>query len=142
MVFLTLLSFSPSWCGNNVRKLWKPAFILCIRLLSFEFAISLRNLRSWSWSPPEIVKSLQWKNFTVLNIWRHVRKCQIPRQRIGFIWRNLSEIDDNLPAFVLVYHFGRVDVKIRPNLSVKFGAFLRRPRRKLLLLFREASLSL
>lgn len=41
-VFLTLLSFSPSWCGMSVRKFWKPAFIDCIRRLSLELAISLR----------------------------------------------------------------------------------------------------
>ena len=48
---LTLLSFSPSWCGKSVRKLWNPAFILCIRRLSFELAISRRNRLSWSGSP-------------------------------------------------------------------------------------------
>ena len=37
---LTLLNFSPSWRGSNKRKFWKPAFILCIRLLSLLLAIS------------------------------------------------------------------------------------------------------
>lgn len=45
---LTLLNFSPSWCGNSDRKLWKPAFMLCIRRLSLLFAISRRIRFSFS----------------------------------------------------------------------------------------------
>ena len=91
MVFLTLLSFSPSWCGNNVRKLWKPAFILCIRLLSFELAISLRNLRSWSWSPPEIVKSLQGKFHSI----KYLAPCQKLSNSEAKNWFCLTEFIRN-----------------------------------------------
>ena len=49
---LTLLSFSPSWCGNKVRRLWNPEFMLCILRRSFEFAISRLILLSWSIPSP------------------------------------------------------------------------------------------
>ena len=56
----TLLSFSPSWCGKRVLRLWKPALMLCMRRLSLELAISRRTLRSLSTSPPPgPFKSLQ-----------------------------------------------------------------------------------
>ena len=48
---LTLLSFSPSWWGRRVLRDWKPALILCIRLLSLLFAISLRRRLSCSMLP-------------------------------------------------------------------------------------------
>ena len=55
---------------------------------------------------------------------------------------NLSTITDNLPSIIFVNHLDRVDVKNFQKLSAKFGAFLRRPRRKLLLLLgRRRSLS-
>ncbi len=57
---LTLLSFSPSWWGNRVRRLWNPALMLCIRRLSLELAISRRIRRSWSTGSPP-VKSLSAK---------------------------------------------------------------------------------
>ena len=43
---LTLLIFSPWRCGINRRREWKPVFMLCIRRLSFEFAICLRSFLS------------------------------------------------------------------------------------------------
>lgn len=49
LVWLTLLSFSPSWCGKRSRKLWKPALMLCIRRRSLLLAICRRIFFS-SWS--------------------------------------------------------------------------------------------
>ena len=59
---LTLLNFSPSCFGSMVRRLLNPELMDCIRLLSLEFAISLRiflsvstwpecrlGVRSWLW---------------------------------------------------------------------------------------------
>ena len=39
----TLLSFSPSPSGSSVLSDWKPALMLCMRLLSFELAMALRT---------------------------------------------------------------------------------------------------
>lgn len=53
---LTLLNFSPSWCGKSDRRLWKPALMLCIRRRSLLFAISRLIRFSFSmaavWTPP------------------------------------------------------------------------------------------
>ncbi len=45
-IWLTLLSFSPTWNGIMPRKVWNPALIDCIRRRSFELAISRRILFS------------------------------------------------------------------------------------------------
>ena len=42
----TLLNFSPCRCGMSTRSVWKPALILCIRLLSLQLAICLRSFLS------------------------------------------------------------------------------------------------
>ncbi len=67
---LTLLNFSPSWCGNSDRKLWKPAFMLCIRRRSLLFAISRRIRFSFSIfniPPPSSfnlkIRKLKWTFF-------------------------------------------------------------------------------
>ena len=46
LFFLTLLNFSPCKCGISSLSAWKPEFMLCILLLSFELAICLRSFLS------------------------------------------------------------------------------------------------
>lgn len=72
---LTLLNFSPSWLGSRVRNDWNPAFMLCIRLLSLELAISRLILFSCSmWLLGETVLSLKrhsLKQLRYYNIFMH-----------------------------------------------------------------------
>lgn len=48
MARLTLLNFSPSWCGSSDLKDWNPLLMLCMRRLSLLLAISRRILFSCS----------------------------------------------------------------------------------------------
>lgn len=66
---LTLLNFSPSWCGSSDRRLWNPALMLCIRRRSLLLAISRRIRFSFSmFGPPPSSSRLQEKKLSHINI--------------------------------------------------------------------------
>lgn len=72
---LTLLIFSPWRCGINRRREWKPVLILCMRRLSFEFAICLRSFLSTGllWLSEEGCGLLFWEKEKKL---RQINKLQ------------------------------------------------------------------